>query len=142
MLGTLCGLVSKLRIVCTHPTDVRVHVRGNEDVECGWSDFRLKYMAWTPGGFEGSAVLAEGSESELYRPCTTCGVWTGNFCETPLQQGKGLWQGGVCLAAVHIPTERWAPGQRTPLCSKCEARDGACRYCLRISGCTPFMKRT
>ena len=71
-------------------------------------------------------VLAIGGEALLMRPCVDCGRRTGNFCETPAQAGHTGWEGGICLAAKHIPSEEWAPGQRTPLCSACERIHGAC----------------
>ena len=82
-------------------------------------------------------VLATGDEALLVRPCVDCGRRTGNFCETPAQAGHTGWEGGICLAAKHIPSEEWAPGQRTPLCSACEHIHGACHVCRRVSMCTP-----
>ncbi len=81
-------------------------------------------------------VCAAGKVEDLLRPCVDCGRITGNFCET-LLQGQGEWQGGVCLAESRVPSERWLEGQRTPLCSRCEAEHGACRFCRRVHGCTP-----
>ena len=80
-------------------------------------------------------VLAFGDD--LIRPCVDCGRKTGNFCETMMQKGHAFWQGGVCLAADWVPSEAWAEGQRTPLCTSCEARNGACRFCRRVPACTP-----
>ena len=81
----------------------------------------LQVLSWTDGP----------------RPCVDCGRVTGNFCETLLQMGHALWQGGVCLAANRIPSEPWAEDQRTPLCTSCERRHGACRFCRGVYGCTP-----
>ena len=49
-------------------------------------------------------VLAAGSATMLCRPCVDCGLYTGRFCDH-------------CLAKDRIPSEEWAPGQLTPLCS-------------------------
>ena len=65
-------------------------------------------------------VLAMGDD--LVRACVDCGRRTGNFCETMLQCGHVYWQGEVCLGVRWIPTERWAEGQVTPLCTACENR--------------------
>ena len=103
---------------------------------------RRSGAAPTGGGRAGGApnaeplyVLAVGDG--LIRPCVDCGRQTGNFCETLLQAGHAYWQGGVCLAADWMPQEEWADGQRTPLCTSCEERYGACRFCRGVQTCTP-----
>jgi len=78
-----------------------------------------------------------GSPEELFRPCVDCGKRTGSYCETMLQKGHILWQGGVCLAADRVPAEQWAPEQKTPLCNQCQDDHYACRFCRRVHGCTP-----
>ena len=85
-------------------------------------------------------TLAASDKDTLCRPCVDCGRRTGNFCETLRQAGHAYWQGGICLAETWIPTERWAEGQRTPLCTPCEEKLGACRFCRGVQGCTPFTK--
>ena len=87
---------------------------------------------------EAMLVLSAGTPDMLLRPCSDCGRRTGNFCETRLQKDKQRWQGGVCLAAVTVPSEVWAKDQRTPLCTSCEEKHGACRFCRGVIGCAPF----
>ena len=72
-------------------------------------------------------VLAFGSESLLCRPCVDCGVKTGRFCD-------------FCYAADNVPSERWAEGQRTPFCSKCDNEHEECHFCRGIAWCTPPTK--
>ena len=91
-----------------------------------------------PGDNASMNVLASGDATTLYRPCADCGRRTGNFCETMIQQGAALWQGGVCMACDRMPDEQWAAGQRTPLCRKCEDHAGACHYCRTVPWCRPF----
>ena len=78
------------------------------------------------GGME---VLAYGEESDLLRACVDCGQVTGRFCET-------LSGDGDCMAATWIPSESWAQGQRTPLCSSCDWRLGACHFCRKVCWAT------
>ena len=85
-----------------------------------------------------STISTSGAhEQSLSRPCVDCGLCTGNFCETLLQQGKERWQGGVCYAENRVPTERWAPEQRTPLCTHCERKWGVCHFCRGQMWCVP-----
>ena len=74
----------------------------------------------------------------LCGPCVDCGLKTGNYCETLLQTGEALWQGGTCLARLRVPSEYWEEFQRTPLCTKCENKYGACHFCRGTSLCQPF----
>ena len=74
-------------------------------------------------------VLAYGEESDLLRACVDCGQVTGRFCET-------LSGDGDCMAATWIPSESWAQGQRTPLCSSCDWRLGACHFCRKVCWAT------
>ena len=69
-------------------------------------------------------VLAMGSVTMLCRPCVGCGLYTGRFCDH-------------CLAKDRIPSEEWAHNQHMPLCSGCDLRWGACRFCRGVSSCTP-----
>ena len=69
-------------------------------------------------------VLAFGSKEMLTRPCVDCGVVTGRFCD---------W----CFAEDRCPTEQWAAGQMTPLCSYCDNTHNACHFCRRQSWCVP-----
>ena len=94
-------------------------------------------MATKSAAAEELTILCTGDPAQLLRPCVDCGLLTGNFCETMAQAGHAEWQGGVCLAADRVPTEVWASGQRTPLCSRCEDQHGACRFCRRVHSCTP-----
>ena len=80
------------------------------------------------GGDTKMEIVAAGDPELLYRPCVDCGQFTGNFCE-----GHGR-----CIAAEKIPSEVWATGQHTPLCSTCEGRFGACHFCRKIPKCRPF----
>ena len=69
-------------------------------------------------------VLATGTHQQLNRPCVDCGLFTGRFCDH-------------CYAADRIPDEDWAPGQLTPLCSKCDNRHHACHFCCGEVCCMP-----
>ena len=69
-------------------------------------------------------ILAFGDEETLCRPCVDCRLMTGNFCDH-------------CLAEDRLPNEVWAVNQATPLCSHCEAKHGACHYCLGKHWCDP-----
>ena len=75
-------------------------------------------------------ALAYGEESDLLRAYADCGQVTGRFCET-------LSGDGDCMAATWIPNESWAQGQRTPLCSSCDWRFGACHFCRKVCWATP-----
>ena len=95
-------------------------------------DVRLKPAACSdispfsqPAMAEEMEVLAVGSAEMLCRPCVDCGQYTGSFCEG-------------CFASDRIPSEEWASGQMTPLCSVCDESRGACHYCHRVSLCRPF----
>ena len=68
-------------------------------------------------------VLAWGSPRTLTRPCVDCGLVTGRYCD---------W----CFAASRLPDERWAPGQRTLLCSNCDNRFDACHFCRGVMWAT------
>ena len=74
-------------------------------------------------------VLAAGSEETLNRPCVDCGLVTGNFCDGIVEE---------CFAALRLPSQEWATGQRTPLCSVCESNSQVCHYCRGVPHCTPF----
>ena len=86
------------------------------------------------GGVWDLTVRCAGEESDLNRPCVDCGRITERFC---LGDELGL-SGLPCLASDRVPSERWQPGQRTPLCSVCDDRFGSCRMCRGVHGCTPF----
>ena len=70
-------------------------------------------------------VYCSGTNTELFRPCVDCGLYTGRFCD-------------YCLASERIPSEKWAKGQRTPFCGKCEDLREACHYCLGVHLARPF----
>ena len=74
-------------------------------------------------------ALAIGDESVLCRPCVECGLRTGRYCE-------GLSGEEDCMAAERVPSEIWAAGQHTPLCSRCEKDLRACRFCRGVHGCS------
>ena len=61
-------------------------------------------------------ILAWGTEEMLTRPRVDCGQITGGFCD-------------YCMAAYRIPKEKWAAGQRTPLCSACDRTHDCCHFC-------------
>ena len=52
-------------------------------------------------------VLAWGDKEMLCRPCVECGLMTDRFCD-------------YCRARDRCPSEEWADGQMTPLCSYCD----------------------
>ena len=70
------------------------------------------------------AIADEGDAGVLYRPCVDCGLQTGRFCD-------------YCRAADRMPGERWAAGQRTPLCSFCDNEHDSCHYCRGKDWATP-----
>ena len=69
-------------------------------------------------------VKAWGEPDVLCRPCVDCGMRTGSFCD-------GWPVRDCCLAALRCPDEVWAEGQKTPYCTRCEARRGreVCHFC-------------
>ena len=69
-------------------------------------------------------VLACGDEATLFRPCVDCGLWTGRFCD-------------YCYAADRVPSEKWADGQLTPLCSRCDNEYDSCHFCRGLYWCQP-----
>ena len=69
-------------------------------------------------------VLAWGDEDMLCRPCVDCGLYTGRFCD---------W----CYAVERLPDEKWAEGQHTPLCSRCDNEHDACHFCRGLLWATP-----
>ena len=72
----------------------------------------------------------------LYRPCVDCGRLTGRFCDGYADDPKNeKWK--ECYAAERDPKNEWAPGQRTPLCSKCDNTKFVCHYCRGLLWCTP-----
>ena len=77
-------------------------------------------------GIEGSImeILAGGDAEVLCRPCVDCGVRTGSFCD-------------FCEAADRIPSEEWAEGQMTPLCTICDGIHDECHFCRDLPWCTP-----
>ena len=78
----------------------------------------------------GLEVLAYGEESDLLRACVDCGYVTGCFCDTFVQDGD--W-----MAVTWIPSESWLQVQRTPVCSSCDWRLGACHFCRKVCRVTP-----
>ena len=75
-------------------------------------------------------VLAWGDEDLLMRPCVDCGRTTGRFCDGwPVRDS--------CKAALRIPTEEWADGQLTPLCSRCDDLREFCHFCKKVAWATP-----
>ena len=75
----------------------------------------------------GMQILAVGDPSMLCRPCVDCGVKTGRFCD-------------YCYAADRVPSEEWADGQMTPLCSRCDNFHDMCHFCRGLTWCMPYPK--
>ena len=75
-------------------------------------------------GTQNLEVLAYGDKDMLRRPCVDCGRYTGRYCDH-------------CLAVDRVPSELWASGQRTPLCSSCDNRHDMCHYCRVLLWCSP-----
>ena len=69
------------------------------------------------------ALAAAGVPATLCRPCEDCGLITGRFCDS-------------CFAIDRVPSEVWAAGQLTPLCSSCRNRYGKCHYCRGMTWVT------
>ncbi len=68
---------------------------------------------------------AGGDQATFCNPCVDCGMITGCYCE-------------YCLAECRMPEEAWAPGQCTPLCTKCDRKnDGLCHFCRGVAWVTP-----
>ena len=95
-------------------------------------DVRLKPAACSdispfsqPAMAQSMEVLAFGSTEMLCRPCVDCGQYTGRFCD-------------YCKASDRIPSEEWACGQLTPLCSACDWRYLMCHYCRGVHLARPF----
>ena len=75
-------------------------------------------------------MLAWGDERPLNRPCVNCCLRTGRFCDGwPVRDS--------CKAALRIPTEEWADGQLTPLCSRCDDLREFCHFCKKVAWATP-----
>ena len=77
----------------------------------------------------------------LTRPCVDCGLLTGTFCDGD-ETGTLGRDGFICLARNRLPSgdavhREWNPGQRTPLCSKCDKERGNCHFCLGTSWVQP-----
>ena len=72
-------------------------------------------------------VLATGDAEVLCRPCVDCGVRTGSYCD---------W----CEAVDRMPSEQWAHGQMTPLCTRCDSIHDECHFCRDLPWCTPPTK--
>ena len=70
-----------------------------------------------------------GDEETLLRPCVDCGLVTGCFCDH-------------CEAEDRLPGERWAAGQMTPLCSRCEIKYRMCHFCRKQDWVAPPPTRT
>ena len=84
-------------------------------------------------------VLAVGGPGRppLTRPCVTCGLRTGNFCDGQEYEEGVRIHGPPCLGADRVPAEAWGNGQRTPFCTRCEPVFRKCRFCLGVFGPTP-----
>ena len=99
-------------------------------------------MAATGEALKPSELTVLSWGDHLYRPCVDSGRRAGNFCETLLQAGHARWQGGSCLAEVSFPSGDeeggWSCSQRTPLCTACEKKHGACHGCRKVPWCRPF----
>ena len=74
-------------------------------------------------------VLAVGDAEMLTRPCVDCGLVTGRFCD-------------YCYAKDRVPSEEWAEGQLTPLCSTCDWKFGMCHFCKGLVWCVPPTRRS
>ena len=83
-----------------------------------------------------NAALPFGSPTSF--PCVDCGLLTvtGEYCDgSPHTVGFN-----GCLATNRIATDYPAEqydGMYTPLCTYCETRHDHCRFCRRVSSCTP-----
>ena len=75
-------------------------------------------------------AVAYGTYEYLSRPCVDCGLYAGCFCD-------GLLDQGMCLASDRVPSEAWARGQSTPLCSQCDRRMGIRHFCRGVPRVTP-----
>ena len=87
-------------------------------------------------GYPGGAtvnVCAAADTKTLKRPCVDCGCITGCFCDGD-EFGP---TGQVCYAVVRSPKEKWAPFQRTPLCTGCDRKRGRCHFCRGLEWCSP-----
>ena len=87
-------------------------------------------------GYPGGAIVnvcAAADTNTLKRPCVDCGLVTGCFCD-----GDEFGPSGqVCYAVVRSPKEKWAPFQRTPLCTECDRKRGRCHFCRGLEWCSP-----
>ena len=64
------------------------------------------------------------SRFDLGWPCVDCGRITGGFCDH-------------CWAIQRMPDEEWPPWQRTPICTRCNDKRDACRFCLKMPPFVP-----
>ena len=84
--------------------------------------------------FEALALEVEGGPP-LTRPCVDCGLVTSRYCDgDEFGEVRGDLFSSPCLAVVNLPKgdsfdEEWNEGQRTPLCSFCDKKYGACHFC-------------
>ena len=87
-------------------------------------------------------ILTFGEEGgpPLTRPCVDCGLITGNYCDGD-ELGRFQTNGFACLGEIRLPHgdavhRAWNEGQRTPLCSFCDRKRGACHFCLKTTWVT------
>ena len=82
-------------------------------------------------------VLATGNtHHDLVAACVDCGRLTGCFCDGEELRTSRL----PCLASSHYPetNQKWAAGQRTPLCTSCDRKfSGQCHFCRGVAMATP-----
>ena len=72
----------------------------------------------SPGALQ---VLSFSADPDTFKkPCIECGLITGNFCDG---------QTGECFAKDTIKDGKFEPGQRTPMCTKCEKKYRFCKVC-------------
>ncbi len=70
-----------------------------------------------------------GDPTTFIRPCVDGCRKTGSFCEG---------SNNMCFARHRVPSEIWANGQRTPLCSACCSQREECHFCRKVHLCAPF----
>ena len=69
-------------------------------------------------------IYALSDKEMLYRQCVDCWRFTGNFCDH-------------CEAKDRLPEEKWAQGQKTPLCTKCDREHRCCHFCRGLDWVRP-----
>ena len=107
------------RVVCE-----QLRVRGHSVQASPHCSCQVGYPL-TPNTMTTLEILSYSDDPEqMCQPCVDCSLYTGCYCD-------------YCYGVERLPNSHWAPGQHTPLCSRCDSLRGACHYCLGVQWCSP-----